>query len=156
MGCHPERLVILFAPPRLNGVDFSCALTRDPFDLVWKREKNNPYLGSVHGGELPEMYGITGDHLGTDAIGMPIVPPLFYTIFVITSVNFINYQDPNYPKGSTAASLLSNTTWPKYTLDSKEMFLFSDNATEEYTTTPDTYRADAIATIIEVQTALGQ
>ena len=30
------------------------------------------YLGSVHGGELPEMYGITGDHLGTDAIGMPI------------------------------------------------------------------------------------
>ena len=36
------------------------------------------------------------------------------------------------------------------------MLLFSDNATEEYTTIPDTYRADAIATIMEVQTALGQ
>ena len=33
------------------------------------------YLGSVHGGELPEMYGITGDHLGTDAISMPIFSP---------------------------------------------------------------------------------
>ena len=74
----------------------------------------------------------------------------------ITPVNFINYRNPNYPKGSTAASLLSNITWPKYTLDSKKMFLFSDNATEEYTTIPDTYRADAIATIIEVQLALGQ
>ena len=35
------------------------------------------------------------------------------------------------------------------------MFLFSDNATEEYTTIPDTYRADGIAAINEVQTALG-
>ena len=34
------------------------------------------------------------------------------------------------------------------------MFLFSDNATEEYTTIPDTYRADGIAAINEVQTAL--
>ena len=70
-------------------------------------------------------------------------------------VNFINHEDPNYPKGSTAPSLLSNVTWPKYTLDSKKMLLFSDNTTEEYTTIPDTYRADAISTIIDVQTALG-
>ena len=73
-----------------------------------------------------------------------------------TSVNFINYENPNYPKGSKATSLLSNITWPKYTLDSKKMLLFSDNATEEYTITPDTYRADALATIIELQLALGQ
>jgi len=45
-------------------------LTRDYSNAVWKRNKNLLYLGSVHGGELPEMYGITGDHLGTDAIGM--------------------------------------------------------------------------------------
>ena len=70
-------------------------------------------------------------------------------------VNFINHQDPNHPSGSTAVSLLSNITWPRYTLDSKQMFLFSDNATEEYTTTSDTYRADGIAAINEVQTALG-
>jgi hypothetical protein len=74
----------------------------------------------------------------------------------ITSVNFINHQDPNYPKDSTASSLLSKIAWPKYTVDSKQMFLFSDNATEEYTTIPDTYRADAIDTIMEVQAALGQ
>ena len=73
----------------------------------------------------------------------------------VTSVNFINHQDPNYPKGCTVPSLLSNITWPKYTLDSKKMLLFSDDATEQYTTIPDTYRADAIAAIIEVQTELG-
>ena len=28
------------------------------------------YIGSVHGGELPEMYGFTGDHVGTDAYGI--------------------------------------------------------------------------------------
>jgi len=50
---------------------------------------------------------------------------------------------------------MSNITWPKYTLDSKEMLLFSDDAGEGYTTIPDTYRADAIAAINEVETALG-
>ena len=73
----------------------------------------------------------------------------------IAPVNFINHQNPNHPSGSSVTSLLSNITWPKYTLDSKEMLLFSDNADEEYTTIPDTYRADAIATINEVETALG-
>ena len=37
---------------------------------MWKRRKDLLYIGSVHGGELPEFYGLTGDHLGTDAIGM--------------------------------------------------------------------------------------
>ncbi|KAF9789744.1 sterol esterase [Thelephora terrestris] len=115
------------------------AATQNVWSFLWKRNKESLYLGSVHGGELPEMYGITGDHLGTDAI-----------------VNFVNHQDPNHPEGSTAASLLSSVAWPKYDLDSKKMFLFSDNATEEYTTVPDTYRADAIAAIVKVQTALGQ
>jgi hypothetical protein len=66
-----------------------------------------------------------------------------------------HHQNPNYPEGSTAPSLLSNVTWPQYTLDSKQMLLFSDDATEEYTTIPDTYRADGIAAIIEVETELG-
>jgi len=73
----------------------------------------------------------------------------------ITPVNFINHQNPNHPSGSSASSPLSNITWPKYTLDSKEMLLFSDNTDEEYTTIPDNYRADAIAAINEVLTALG-
>ena len=72
-----------------------------------------------------------------------------------TPVNFINHHNPNHPSGSSATSPLSNITWPKYTLDSKKMFLFSDNSSEEYTTIPDTYRADGIAAINEVETALG-
>jgi hypothetical protein len=28
------------------------------------------YLGSMHVGDLPEHYGFTGDHVGTDALGM--------------------------------------------------------------------------------------
>ena len=71
------------------------------------------------------------------------------------SVNFINCQNPNYQSGSNATSLLSNITWPKYTLDSKKMLLFSDNATEEYTTILDDYRVDGIAAVNELQDALG-
>ena len=74
----------------------------------------------------------------------------------VIPVNFINHQDPSYPKGSTAASRLSNVTWPKYTLDTKKTLLFSDDAAEAYTTIPDTYRADGIAAVIELQLALGQ
>ena len=72
-----------------------------------------------------------------------------------TPVNFINHHNPNHPSGSSTTSPLSNITWPKYTLDNKEMLLFSDNSSEEYTTIPDTYRADGITTINEVETALG-
>lgn len=72
-----------------------------------------------------------------------------------TPVNFINRQDPNHPSGSTAVSPLSNITWPRYTLDTKKILLFSDNSSEEYTTISDTYRPDGIAAINEVLTALG-
>ena len=73
----------------------------------------------------------------------------------ITSVNFINHHNPNHPRRSNAAGPLSNITWPKYTLDSKNMLLFSDNPDEAYTIVPDTYRTDGIAAINEVQVALG-
>jgi len=38
--------------------------------IVWKRRKDLLYLGSCHGCELPEFYGFTGDHVGTDALSM--------------------------------------------------------------------------------------
>ena len=124
---------------------------------MWKRNKEVLYLGSVHGGDIPEMYGITDNHLGVDAVSTSFIHFIrSRRLTRVIPVNFINHRDPNYPKGSTAASLLSNITWPKYTLDTKQMFLFSDNATEAYTTIPDTYRADGIAAIIELQLALGQ
>ena len=28
------------------------------------------YLGSFHTGDLPEFFDLTGDHVGTDALGM--------------------------------------------------------------------------------------
>jgi len=114
------------------------AATQDVWSSLWKRRKDLLYIGSCHTCELPEYYGLTGDHVGTDAL-----------------VNFINHHNPNHPRGSSAASPLSNITWPKYTPDGKEMFLFSDNPSEEYTTIPDTYRADGIDAINEVDAALG-
>ena len=122
---------------------------------MWKRRKELTYLGSFHGGEISEMYGFTGDHLGTDAISMHPLLHCFQPLIRIAPVSFINHHDPNYPKGCTASSRLSNVTWPKYTLSSRQMLLFSDNATEEYTTIPDTYRADGIAATIRVQMELG-
>ena len=37
---------------------------------MWKRGKDLLYLGSFHARDLPEFYGFTGDHVGTDALGM--------------------------------------------------------------------------------------
>jgi len=126
---------------------------------VWKRRKDLLYFGSAHGAELPELFGLVGDNVATDAYGMrtPLLPPppVIRPLTVTTPVNFINHYDPNHPSGSTATSPLSNITWPKYTVGSKEMLLFSDNSDEEYTTITDTYRPDGIAAINEVQTALG-
>jgi hypothetical protein len=51
-------------------------LTRNLLHLVWKRMKDLLYLGSRHTGELPEYYGFTGDHVGTDAFGMHTSLPL--------------------------------------------------------------------------------
>jgi len=122
---------------------------------VWKRRKDLLYLGSVHIAELPEFYGLTSDHVGADAIGMYTFPSMISAANESQQVNFVNCQNPNHPSGSKAISPLSNITWPKYTLDSKKMLLFSDNASEAYTTIPDTYRADAMDAINKVQTALG-
>jgi len=103
------------------------------------------------------MYG-HGDNVGTDAFSMrafPLSSRWFRPLTKTAAVNFINHHDPNHPNGSTATSPLLNITWPKYTLDSKKMLLFSDGSSEAYTTIPDTYRLDGIAAINEVQTALG-
>lgn len=63
-------------------------------------------------------------------------------------------MDPNYPKGSSAKSGLSSITWPKYN-DGLEMLLFSDNSTEEHTTTTDTYREVGIQAMIDLSKTLG-
>ena len=43
---------------------------------MWKRRKDLLYLGSVHGGDVAEFFGITDDYVGTDALGMcTLLPP---------------------------------------------------------------------------------
>ena len=69
MGCYTERSVVPYVPLALvcwrKLTDLGTFFTP-----VWKREKDLLYLGSFHGGDLPEMYGFIGDHqVGTDAIG---------------------------------------------------------------------------------------
>ena len=49
-----------------------------------------------------------------------------------TLVNLINGQIPNRPNGSTATSPLLSVARSKFILDSKVMFLFSDDTNEEW------------------------
>ena len=65
---------------------------------MWKRNKDVLYLGSVHGGDLPEMYGIAGDHLGMDAIRYALFPPFFYTISVIDEDHTSQLHQPSGPQ----------------------------------------------------------
>ena len=63
-------------PSRLNSYDLWVLIWGLGY-LVWKRRKDLLYLGSFHSCELPEFYGFTGDHVGTDALSMyTFLPPL--------------------------------------------------------------------------------
>ena len=58
------------------------------------------YLGSAHGGDLPEMYGISGDYLGVDAISMLFVSPFFCTISAIDEGHTSQLHQPSGPQPS--------------------------------------------------------
>jgi len=112
--------------------------TQNVWAYLWKRRKDLLYLGSVHGGELYEIFSV--------------IP----TDFVLTDslVNFVTNLNPNYPKGSTATSGLSTITWPTYG-SSGSLLQISDNTTEAYTTTTDNYRQAGIQAVIKIQQELG-
>jgi len=59
----------MFVSSHLNNHDLQ-VLIWDLARLVWKRRKDLLYLGSFHLCDLPEYYGFTNDHVGTDALGM--------------------------------------------------------------------------------------
>jgi len=64
----------MFVSPHLNNYDLRVLIWDLPH-LVWKRGKDRLYFGSCHGCDFPEYYGFTGDHVGTDALGMrPFLP----------------------------------------------------------------------------------
>ena len=132
--------------PRLHNPDLR-VLIQSLLHLVSKRRKDLLYLGSFHASDLLDFYGFAGGHVGTDSLSM-------YTF--LPSPSPISAVDEDHAsQSSSATSPVSNITWPNYTLGSKEVLLFSDNPDEEYTTIPDTYRADGIDAINELQTALG-
>jgi len=65
----------MFVPSHLNSHDLRVLIWDVPH-LVWKRRKDLLYLGSFHTCDLPEYYGFTGDHVGTDALSMyTFLPP---------------------------------------------------------------------------------
>lgn len=98
--------------------------------LVYKRGKNSTCLGSAHGHELPEFYGMAGgDNQGTDAI-----------------VNFVNNFNPNtIPANSEISSLIS---WPQYGSDLSSPPLLTFTDPDGLSITPDTYRAEGMQTFV--------
>lgn len=119
--------------------------TQNTWSFIWKRNKGDKYLGSVHSGELPEFYGFAPnvtDNVATDVI-----------------VNFANTHNPNTPDdllGKTN-SLLNNITWPMWDSDSSNppMFVFSDDPTESYEFISDTFRAEQIQYLDALEHELG-
>ena len=65
---------------------------------MWKRRKNLLYIGSVHGGELPEFFGLTGDYLGTDAIGMRASLPSFPVTSLTYGDHASQFHQPLQPQ----------------------------------------------------------
>ncbi|KAF9646185.1 carotenoid ester lipase precursor [Thelephora ganbajun] len=113
------------------------------FVWLWKREKSVKYLGSVHGGELPEFYGVSG--VVTDNVALDSV------------LSFVNFQNPIPPKENFAGSLLHNMTWPKWgtNRDQPPVFLFSDVPHETYGLIHDTYRKANMELLTQVQVETG-
>ncbi|KAF8125294.1 sterol esterase [Boletus edulis] len=116
--------------------------TQGVWSYLWKRNKTIPTLGSFHGSDLQEFYDVTGntDWVGTDAL-----------------VNFAYTLNPNvppngYPFGATQ-SLLANVYWPQYHPHNPQLLTFEDS--DVLTLTNDTYRAEQINVLDQVQDLMG-
>jgi len=113
------------------------------FVWLWKRKKGVKYLGSVHGGELSEFYGMSQEV--TDNVALDSV------------LSFVNYLNPIPPQDHFSGSLLHNMTWPKWGTDRDQppVLLFSDTPGETYGIIQDTYRKSNIDLLAQVQVELG-
>lgn len=113
------------------------------FVWLWKRKKDAKYLGSVHGGELSEFYGVSEGV--TDKVALDSV------------LSFVNFQEPIPPKTAFSGSLLHNMTWPKWGTDRDQppVFLFSDVPHETYGLVQDTYRTANMELLAQVQVETG-
>lgn len=113
------------------------------FVWLWKRKKDVKYLGSVHGGELSEFYGVSESI--TDKVAMDSV------------LSFVNFQNPIPPQETFSGSALHNLTWPKWGTDRDQpaVFLFSDVPHETYGLIQDTYRKAHMELLAQVHVESG-
>ena len=118
-------------------------------ELVWKRNKLVPVLGSFHGSDFFDFFGLPGttDWVGADAISAFLFVSQIFTVYDdCFSVNFAYSLDPNAPQGGYStqakASLLSDFNWPRWTTESPELLTFEDP--NVLTLSNDTFRERAM------------
>ncbi|GJJ10003.1 hypothetical protein Clacol_004229 [Clathrus columnatus] len=100
--------------------------------LVYKRGKNESCLGSAHGHEVPEFYGMEGsDNQGSDAI-----------------INFVNTFNPNTVTGNSGISSL--ISWPQYGTDLIAPPLLTFTDPDGLSITTDTYRVAGMQTFMNL------
>lgn len=116
---------------------------RNAFVWLWKRRKDVKYLGSVHGGELTEFYGVSQQV--TDKVALDSV------------LSFVNFQNPIPPQETFPGSLLHNLTWPEWGTDPDQppVFLYSDDPHQTYGIVQDTYRKANMELLIQVHEETG-
>jgi len=116
---------------------------------LYARNKDWPYLGSVHGGELQDFFGtgVGPDFQATDAI-----------------INFVDHLDPNAPAlqphhNATVAKSFSSLRWPRWTEAAydqpgkPQILLFGDS--HELSIITDDYRDGAMRLLNDIQLKIG-
>ncbi|KAI9457440.1 carotenoid ester lipase precursor [Lactarius psammicola] len=114
---------IVFQAPRrllLNNL----SKKQKTWSYLNKRLKSLPILGSVHGSDVPNIYG-----------------PGELTDYLI---HFATNLDPNHG---------SSPQWPQYTTSSRKLLTLVNSQVANITITQDTYRADGIEFITELSLA---
>ncbi|KAF8987707.1 carotenoid ester lipase precursor [Cyathus striatus] len=126
---------LVFQGPRRFLME-ATAKTQPTYGFLYKRDKDVPLLGSRHGDDLPDFYGLVPGFIGVDAL-----------------INFVNNLDPNVPKRNNSA--LSSTHWPLYNVSSKapQLFTFVDPAPSLEITTDD-YRASSMQILTNISIEL--
>jgi carboxylesterase type B len=97
---------------------------QNTWSFLSKRFKSLPILGSLHGSDIPNIYG-PGDL--TDYL-----------------IHFVTNLDPN---GG------SSVQWPQYTTSSRQLLTFLDDPVTNITITQDTYRTDGMEFITKLSLA---
>jgi acetylcholinesterase len=111
---------LMFQAPRRFFLNHSLE-KQNTWSFLSKRFKSLPVLGSLHGSDIPNIYG-----------------PGELTDYLI---HFATNLDPN---GG------SSPQWPQYTTSSRELLTFLDDPVMNLTITQDTYRTEGMEFITKL------